>query len=61
MSSLACRSTLSASCKYRVKERIDTSLDYTYLLKYVMFVITAVENKDSVAPVHNKAPYQEML
>jgi hypothetical protein len=45
MSSLACRSTLSAACKYRVKERIYTNLDCAYLLKYIMFVIIAVENK----------------
>ena len=43
-----------------VKERINTNLDCAYLLQYKMFVIIAVENKDSFAPVRNKAPYQEM-
>jgi hypothetical protein len=61
MSSLACGSTLSAASKYRVKERSDTNVDCACLLKHIMFVIIAVENKDSFAPVRNKAPYEEMI
>ena len=53
--------TLSAASKYWVKERIDTNLDCAYLLKYILFVIIAVENKDSFASVRNKAPYHEMI